>query len=261
MDDFRDRFRGASPQELVEILNSEAGNSGWVTARGFFLSALRDAFLESGLDCSSFINEGRMKLLRVKLEGNKVVPINSPMPAPTVVAPLLNYEDRDDQSVVDDLIRSISEGDAKLAQQLGPEVAAREIGELVDGAMGILRPFEELEDVDLVARLLPLSAGRLEELESIDDLTEQELALFEEAVGEDCFEADGTNEAWVVLSIESSTGEEAFLAVTVAGGSIEGVERKFVGAFSTLPEAKSALKRCGFLDAEDFRQRIRSRRA
>jgi hypothetical protein len=33
----------ASAQELVDVLNPEAGNPGWVTARGFYLAALREA--------------------------------------------------------------------------------------------------------------------------------------------------------------------------------------------------------------------------
>ena len=72
--DFRERFRNASPQELVQALNGQVGNPGWVRARGFFLAALQDAFLATGLDCSGFIQNGAMRLVHVRLDGDRIVP-------------------------------------------------------------------------------------------------------------------------------------------------------------------------------------------
>ncbi len=72
---FRERFRNASPQQLVDALNSQVGNPGWVTARGFYLAALKEAFIASGLDCSDFIKAGRMTVTRIKLDGEKVVSV------------------------------------------------------------------------------------------------------------------------------------------------------------------------------------------
>lgn len=74
-DPFRDHFRNRNIQQLVDALNKQVGNRGWVSARGFYLAALHEAFLASGLDCSGFINAGRMTITRIKLDGKRLVPI------------------------------------------------------------------------------------------------------------------------------------------------------------------------------------------
>lgn len=71
---FRRRFRSASLEELIGAFNRDVGNSGWVAARGSFHMALREAFLATGLDCSSFISDGGMSLrYRIRLEGSALV--------------------------------------------------------------------------------------------------------------------------------------------------------------------------------------------
>ena len=47
----------------------------WITARMYYLIALKKAFLESGYDCSSFILESRMLFdFQVKIDGDKIIP-------------------------------------------------------------------------------------------------------------------------------------------------------------------------------------------
>jgi hypothetical protein len=72
-DRYRARFRDASPQELVDALNSQVGNAGWVSSRASYLAALREALLASGLDCSSFMDDQAMRHVLVRLEGDKIV--------------------------------------------------------------------------------------------------------------------------------------------------------------------------------------------
>ena len=77
---FRARFRNASVEELVQAFNDDVGKPGWVSARGSFHVALREAFLATGLDCSSFIGaEQRSGSVggRIRLEGRRLVTIES----------------------------------------------------------------------------------------------------------------------------------------------------------------------------------------
>ena len=80
---FRARFRGASVEKLVEAFNGDVGKPGRVSARGGFHSALRDAFLATGLDCSSFIDAGGGISLRhrIRLDADKFVTITDAPPA------------------------------------------------------------------------------------------------------------------------------------------------------------------------------------
>jgi hypothetical protein len=255
---FKERLRGATPEDLVAILNRESRNSGWGTARGFFLSALREAFLESGLDCSSFITGNNMRLIGAKLEGNKVVPVATAA-TPSAIPQVARHDDWDDQSLVDEVIRSLTDPHFQVPEALGQELAQRASGDYDE--VGILRPFHEVEDdIDLLSRLLGLSAHRVEELEAGADLTALEMERFIKEVGEECFQADGTNSGWGVFGIVSSSLRQGFVAVTTSGGSTDGVERDFVGVYDSPAEAKAALQRRGYLDADDFRRRFLARR-
>jgi hypothetical protein len=76
---FRQQFRKDSVDELIAAFNREVGCTGWVAARGVYLTALRDALLATGLDCSSFISIGAMAIdRRVTRRGRKIVPVTSP---------------------------------------------------------------------------------------------------------------------------------------------------------------------------------------
>ena len=60
--EFRERMGNYSIDELVEIFNYEQPKQVWVSARGRYLVALREAFLASNYDCSTFISETGMSL-------------------------------------------------------------------------------------------------------------------------------------------------------------------------------------------------------
>ena len=73
--EFRERFSGYSIEKLVECYNSEQPKKVWISARMYYLIALKKAFLESGYDCSSFIIESRMLFdFQVKIDGDKIIP-------------------------------------------------------------------------------------------------------------------------------------------------------------------------------------------
>ena len=64
------RFADDSIEELVQTFNSDQPSQGWVSARGRFLGALRQAFLDTDIDCTSFISEEGMSLsYPIRLEG------------------------------------------------------------------------------------------------------------------------------------------------------------------------------------------------
>ena len=70
------RFANYSVQELVEEFNSDQPKQGWVNARGRFLSALRQAFLRTDIDCTSFISEDGMSLnFPIRREGKIIIQV------------------------------------------------------------------------------------------------------------------------------------------------------------------------------------------
>lgn len=74
--EFIERFSDKTVEQLVEIFNQEQPKRGWVSARGRFLAALCQAFLESGIDCSSFISGNNMSLShQIRLEGDRITQI------------------------------------------------------------------------------------------------------------------------------------------------------------------------------------------
>ncbi len=69
--EYTERFANYTIEELVHAFNSDQPSQGWVSARGNFLAALRQAFLSTEIDCSSFISEEGMSLnYPIRLEGN-----------------------------------------------------------------------------------------------------------------------------------------------------------------------------------------------
>ena len=70
------RFANYSVEELVDAFNSDQPSKGWVNARGRFLSALRQAFLHTDIDCTSFISEEGMSLnFPIRLDGKIIFQI------------------------------------------------------------------------------------------------------------------------------------------------------------------------------------------
>lgn len=75
---FREGFRNTGVADLIAAYNSGIGCRGWVSARGHYLIALREALLATGLDCSGFISAGGMNMdFPVKLKGRKIVPVRT----------------------------------------------------------------------------------------------------------------------------------------------------------------------------------------
>ncbi|MEO2221816.1 MAG: hypothetical protein ABGX29_02725 [Candidatus Poseidoniia archaeon] len=65
------RLADDSIEELVSSFNHDQPSTAWVGARGRFLAALRQAFLDTEIDCSSFISEEGMSLeYPIRLEEN-----------------------------------------------------------------------------------------------------------------------------------------------------------------------------------------------
>ena len=76
---FRPRFRESTVEELIAAFNSGVGSRAWVSTRVAYLTALRDALLATGLDCSSFISDRDMVMDRlVERKGSTIVPVASP---------------------------------------------------------------------------------------------------------------------------------------------------------------------------------------
>jgi hypothetical protein len=65
------RLADDSIEDLVSSFNHDQPSTAWVGARGRFLAALRQAFLDTEIDCSSFISEEGMSLeYPIRLEEN-----------------------------------------------------------------------------------------------------------------------------------------------------------------------------------------------
>jgi len=74
-------FRNKTVGELIDMFNRDVGNNGWVYSRSIFLGLLRNAFLATGLDCSSFIDETGMSIRnRIALDGQQIVVVPDTSP-------------------------------------------------------------------------------------------------------------------------------------------------------------------------------------
>ena len=70
---FYERFRTYSVEQLIERFNQDVGVTAWVSARAEFLFAIRDAFLATGLDCSSFLAGGVSTRDLIERRGDAIV--------------------------------------------------------------------------------------------------------------------------------------------------------------------------------------------
>ncbi len=75
--EFRLKMECYSINELVEIFNFEQPKQVWMSVRGRYLVALREAFLKSNYDCSAFISETGMSLdCPVIISGDCVIQVS-----------------------------------------------------------------------------------------------------------------------------------------------------------------------------------------
>ena len=79
------KYSAKTLNDCIIRFNDDVGNGGWVSRRGDMLRALMEIFLESGLDCSDFIEKiqvgeeetNRMSVSkRIRIEGDKIVQID-----------------------------------------------------------------------------------------------------------------------------------------------------------------------------------------
>ena len=79
------KYSAKTLNDCIIRFNDDVGNVGWVSARGSMLRALMEIFLESGLDCSDFIEKihygekeyDRMSVSKIiRIEGDKIVQIH-----------------------------------------------------------------------------------------------------------------------------------------------------------------------------------------
>ena len=75
--EYRVQMGQKSISELVEIFNIEQPKQVWISVRGRFLVSLREAFLKTRYDCSSFISNTGMSLdYPVEISGCNVIQIS-----------------------------------------------------------------------------------------------------------------------------------------------------------------------------------------
>jgi len=75
--EFRKRMANYSIDKLVGIFNYEQPKQVWISVRGRYLVALREAFLKSNYDCKTFISETGMSLdYPVRISGDCVIQIS-----------------------------------------------------------------------------------------------------------------------------------------------------------------------------------------
>jgi len=70
-------FRLKSNLEIVDCFNREVGCNGWTGTRGAYLEALSRSFRERDLtlDETVFLKDAMSIRRKIKLEGNKVIPV------------------------------------------------------------------------------------------------------------------------------------------------------------------------------------------
>ena len=76
--EYRQRLSDYSIEELVESFNREQPIQTYVRARGTYLIALREVFLNTGFECSTSIYESGMSLdYTMEISGQSVVQVVS----------------------------------------------------------------------------------------------------------------------------------------------------------------------------------------
>ena len=72
--EFQERFRGMSDEQLIGAFNGDVGNPGWVSARASFHAALREEFEKREYDYSAIGDKGGLSWnKKVRLIDKKIV--------------------------------------------------------------------------------------------------------------------------------------------------------------------------------------------
>jgi hypothetical protein len=164
-------------------------------------------------------------------------------------------DSHDAQFLIDALVRSMDWGDEARIREFGEQLVGQWVGAQDAGEGGVFRPFDELEDPNLLIELLDLSSERAQALEEGARMTREEAASLADAVAERYFQADGTSDYWDVAKIESANGHEAYVAQTIWTETCGGRRSARCRGLPVSRQAKQALKRLGYIDGEDFRRR------
>jgi hypothetical protein len=70
---FLEDLKVLTDQEIIQAFNKEVGNTGWVSARGSYLAAIRKEFERRSFDYSLIGNERSLSLVSsVKLKDGKL---------------------------------------------------------------------------------------------------------------------------------------------------------------------------------------------
>ena len=220
---FRARFRNASVEELVQAFNDDVGKPGWVSARGSFHVALREAFLATGLDCSSFIGaEQRSGSVggRIRLEGRRLVTIadtaRSRPPAQALFDDGLSLADKKD--VVIAALRSKAPNADGLCAEL--------FDQLVESGM-------DLDHIEV---------GSIVEWDELD--RDGRPAAIRDKISAGLESSEAT--FYRLLDLRDSKGRRAYL-VGLSSGEGEELNWRFVGIFLSLRKAKAAVRRVGIV--------------
>jgi hypothetical protein len=73
-EDFAERFKVMSDNDLIGALNSQVGNNGWVASRATYFVALKQELNNRGFDYSAITDKGSFSFARkIGLEGKKIV--------------------------------------------------------------------------------------------------------------------------------------------------------------------------------------------
>ena len=73
LNEFRETMQNATHQELVNFFNKQVGNTGWGSARSYYLAALREEITKRDMDSSINIHVGGLSFNRnVKLINGKL---------------------------------------------------------------------------------------------------------------------------------------------------------------------------------------------
>ena len=77
LNEYRERFKAMSEEELIEAFNGDVGNPGWVSARALFHYALREEFDNRGIDYLDIGNKNSFSWKnKIKLIGKKIIKLN-----------------------------------------------------------------------------------------------------------------------------------------------------------------------------------------
>ena len=233
-DDFSGRFSGATVQQLIDALNAQAGVSGWGSTRSQYLSALRDAFLATGLDCSGFIDQAGMQVVTVTLEGEKIIPVLRPAEAAPSVPP---PEGADRQRLIDGLVFEAHRPDlSDRARALGAEFA---------------KIVTSLQEAELEGVLLEFDHELLTD-EGDSASAQNRDAAVEAYVSNQT----GEQSVWQVVSLESRAGDRAHAAIILRGDYP--CDCEVVGVFLDETQALAALGARGYTSIEHYRSQRRT---